>query len=91
MNTSLRLSVDKALVEKARAAASRQGTSLQGLLRGYIALLAGERSGDDLVSDLQDAWKRPDQHTKAHPLPAARGNSREEIYQGRLSRYGRGR
>lgn len=91
MNTNLTLSVDKALVEKARAAASRQGTSLQDLLRGYIALLAGERRGDDLVDELRDAWTRSDQYLKAHPPPATRGHGREEIYQERLSRYGRGR
>jgi predicted HicB family RNase H-like nuclease len=51
---NLTLSVDDKLVEKARQVASRQGTSLQALVRQYIETLAGSREGAPLVERLEE-------------------------------------
>jgi hypothetical protein len=47
MDTKLTVTMDKGLVEKASAAASRQGWDLQDLLRSLITLVAGERPANE--------------------------------------------
>ena len=74
---NLTLSVDEQLVERAREAARKQGSSLQDLVRGYIAQLAGQ--GDDLSTALEQSWKRADLRVAKRPARAA-PLSREELY-----------
>lgn len=78
---NLTLSVDEKTVQKAREVARKQGTSLNALLRKYIASLAGRRTGEQAAEEFRRLWSE------------GRGNSggwkfnREEIYAERLDRY----
>jgi len=67
---NLTLSVDDNLVEKARQVASRQGTSLQALVRQYIETLAGSREGAALVQRLEEQWREADKHLRDGQFPA---------------------
>jgi hypothetical protein len=85
VSTNITLSVDEDAVERAREVARQQGTSLNALIREYIAQLAGKRTGEEI-------WREMEQQFAEAP-----GNSggwkwnREEIYEERLGRYGRKR
>src|SRR5260370_9985104 len=76
---NLTLSVDDNLVEKARQVASRQGTSLQALVRQYIETLAGSREGAALVQRLEEQGREADKHLREHP-PKSYKFDREELY-----------
>ena len=82
---NLTLSVDDKLVEKARQVASRQGTSLQALVRQYIETLAGSREGVALVDRLEEQWREADKHLRDHP-PRNYKFDRDELYEDRLGR-----
>jgi hypothetical protein len=82
---NLTLSVDDKLVEKARQVASRQGTSLQALVRQYIETLAGSREGVALVERLQEHWREADKHLQQHPAKRFKFE-RDELYEDRLGR-----
>jgi hypothetical protein len=86
---NLTLSVDDKLVEKARQVASRQGTSLQALVRQYIETLAGSREGAALVQRLEEQWRAAD---KLLRTSAARNYKfdRGELYEDRVGRRRRG-
>lgn len=77
---NITLSIDEQLVERARAVAREQGTSLNALIREYIELLAGQLGGDTVLEQFQAMWQTP-------------GNSggkrfdREDVYEERMSRY----
>jgi hypothetical protein len=77
---NLTLSIDEQLVERARAVAREQGTSLNALIRAYIESLAGEVSGEAVLEQFQQMWRSP-------------GNSggkrfdRDAIYDERTNRY----
>jgi len=86
---NLTLSVDDKLVEKARQVASRQGTSLQALVRQYIEMLAGSREGVALVDRLEEHWREADKHLRNHP-PKSYKFDREELYEDRVGRRRRG-
>jgi hypothetical protein len=83
------LAVDDKLVEKARQVASRQGTSLQALVRQYIETLAGSREGAALVQRLEEHWREADKHLREHP-PRNSKFDREELYEDRVGRRRRG-
>jgi hypothetical protein len=78
---NLTLSVDEAVVEKARKVAEAQGTSLNALVREYLESLAGKGRGKEVAREMEKFWKE------------SRGNSggwkwnREELYEERLNRY----
>ena len=82
---NLTLSVDDKLVEKARQVASRQGTSLQALVRQYIETLAGSREGAALVERLEEHWEQADKHLRQHPAKRYKFD-RDELYEDRLGR-----
>src|SRR5260370_34276084 len=82
---NLTLSVDDNLVEKARQVASRQGTSLQALVRQYIETLAGSREGAALVQRLEEQGREADKHLREHP-PKSYNVDREELYADRVGR-----
>src|SRR5204862_6049292 len=86
---NLTLSVDDKLVEKARQVASRQGTSLQALVRQYIETLAGSGEGAALVQRLEEQWREADRHLRAHP-PKKYKFDRAELYADRIGRRRRG-
>lgn len=81
MCMNLTLSVDEKIVEKAREVARRQGTSLNELLRRYIASLAGKRTGEEVAADLQRLWAEGTGNSGGWKF------NREEIYAERLNRY----
>jgi len=80
---NLSRSVDDKLVERARRVASRQGTSLQALVRQYIETLAGSREGVALVDRLEEQWREADKHLRDHP-PRNYKFDRDELYEDRL-------
>jgi Family of unknown function (DUF6364) len=82
---NLTLSVDDELVEKARQVASRQGTSLQALVRQYIETLAGSREGVALVERLEEHWREADKHLQRYPAKRYKFE-RDELYGDRLGR-----
>ncbi len=86
---NLTLSVDDKLVEKARQVASRQGTSLQALVRQYIETLAGSREAAAVVDRLEEHWRDADKHLREHP-PKSYKFDREELYEDRVGRRRRG-
>jgi len=49
---NLTISVDGDLLQRARALARRQGTSLNALLRGYLETLVGEQPGEAVADEL---------------------------------------
>jgi len=82
---NLTLSVDDDLVEKARQVASRQGTSLQALIRRYIETLVGSREGAALVEQVEEHWREADKHFREHP-PKSHKFDRDELYEDRVGR-----
>lgn len=74
----------------ARQIASRQGTSLQALIRQYIETLAGSSEGDALVEELHKQWREADKHLQRQPANQSRFN-REDLYEDRIGRGRRGR
>jgi hypothetical protein len=77
---NITLSLDEAMIERAREVARQQGTSLNQLIREYVESLAGQLSGDEVLAEFDAMWKEP-------------GNSggkrfrRDELYDERLARY----
>jgi len=54
---NITISMDDVLVEKARALASRQGTSLQEMLRRYVETLVGADPVDAVVDELMELFE----------------------------------
>lgn len=77
---NLTLSVDEQLVERARAVAREQGTSLNALIREYIELLAGQVEGDTVLEQFQAFWRDPGDS-------GGKRFDRDAIYEERTSRY----
>ena len=77
---NLTLSVDAALVERAREVAREQGTSLNALIRDYIEGLAGRAGGDDILRAFEAMWAEPGNS-------GGKSFKREELYEERLNRY----
>jgi hypothetical protein len=49
---NLTISVDEELLQRARALARKQGTSLNALLRGYLETLVGQQPGEVVADEL---------------------------------------
>jgi hypothetical protein len=52
------LSIDEAVLARVRELAARRGTSLNQMIREYLAELAGERSSQELIDSLDELWGR---------------------------------
>lgn len=87
---NLTLAVDDRVVEKAREVAARQGTSLQALVRQFLETLGGAREGAGLVERLEENWREADKHLAQRRGPRYRFD-REQLYEERVGRKGRGR
>jgi len=78
MSQNLTISVDGDLLQRARALARKQGTSLNALLRGYLENLVGEQPGeavaDELLMLMQDHGGRS----------GGRKIGRDELYEDRV-------
>lgn len=55
---NLTLSVDEQIVERARAAARAQGTSLNALIRQYLESLSGGRGPSEVAAALERLWEQ---------------------------------
>ena len=75
---NLTLSVDDEVVEKARAVARAQGTSLNAMIRKYLESLGGDRDPEALVRKLEKAWKESPGNSGGERW------SREDAYADRL-------
>jgi hypothetical protein len=80
VDVNLTLSIDERIVERARAIAREQGTSLNALIREYLELLAGQASGETVLEQFEEMWRDPG----ASSGPGVR---RDDAYEERLSRY----
>lgn len=77
---NLTLSIDEQLVERARAVAREQGTSLNALIREYIEVLAGQLPGDAVLRQFEAMWDEPGSSS-------GKRFDRDEVYAERTSRY----
>lgn len=80
MLVNLTLSIDDTLVERARAVAREQGTSLNALIREYIEVLAGHGDGETVLAQFEALWKEPGSS-------GGKRFDRDELYEERLGRY----
>jgi len=76
---NLTLSVDEALVERARESARQRGTSLNALIREYIEVLAGN-TGDQALAAFEAMWDQPGKSN-------GKALDRDDVYEERLGRY----
>ncbi len=53
---NLTLSLDEALLDRARKLAARRGISLNQMIRDYLSEVTGERSPEELVEELDSLW-----------------------------------
>lgn len=74
---NLTLSVDSSVLEKAREAARRRGTSVNALIREYLDELAGVRQRRAAVERLRLLWAEGGGHSGGRKI------SRDEAYEGR--------
>jgi hypothetical protein len=75
---NITLSVDEKIVEAARRVAQEQGTSLNELLRRYMASLAGQRPAEDRARALVALFEEQPGDSKGA------GFTRSDAYAGRL-------
>jgi hypothetical protein len=76
---NLTLSIEPALIEKARKFAAAQGISLNDLIRRYLRSVTGECERSVQVERLLESWDAEPGRSGGAPI------SRDEIYQERLS------
>jgi hypothetical protein len=77
---NITLSIEDELVERARAVAREQGTSLNALIREYVELLAGQLDGETILEQFEAMWATPGDST-------GKRFDRDAIYDERTSRY----
>jgi hypothetical protein len=75
---NITISIDDALLERARRLAHQQGTSVQELLRRYLASLVGEASGEEVTRELLDLMEQEGGRSGGAPF------RRADAYEGRL-------
>jgi len=75
---NITLSVDDATAEAARKVAREQGTSLNELVRRFIASLAGQRSPGDLEREILSLFEEQPGDSRGVRI------TREDAYDGRL-------
>ena len=75
---NITLSVDDALLESARAAARKRGTSLNALIREYLEALAGRNPKEEHLKALLKLLREKPGDSGGRKI------KREEAYEGRL-------
>lgn len=75
---NITLSIDEAIVARARDVAEARGTSLNQLIRDHLAQVAGLDDGEALVAALDRSW------ASGRGSAEGRKISREEAYEGRV-------
>ncbi|HVK88693.1 MAG TPA: DUF6364 family protein [Kofleriaceae bacterium] len=83
---NLTLSVDEQTVERARAVAQEQGTSLNALIREFLERLAGRPRGAEIAGELRRLWAQPGARSRSEPYRFRR----EDAYDTRRTGGGRG-
>ena len=73
---NITLSADEKLIEKARAAAAAQGTTLNELIRQYMRQLAGESDGEKVAREWLELVEK-----SAGRSPEGWKFNREEIHE----------
>lgn len=73
-NMNLTVSIDDSVVEKARLVARNQGTSLQNLIRDYLASLTGVSGGAAAAGELLELMASQGGHSGGRKL------TREDAY-----------
>ncbi len=56
VRVNVTLSIDDELLTRVRALASRRGTSLNQMVRDYLAEVAAEQGPDEILSELERLW-----------------------------------
>ena len=78
MRKNITLSVEERLVNRAREVAGRQGRSLNGLIRDFLATLVGEQDGETAADALFSVMD-------AHPGRSGGARiCRDDIYEDRI-------
>ena len=72
------VAIDDRIVERARAIAKSQNTSLQALVRRYLETLTGDSSSQDVADELMALMKTHGGHSGGATF------RREDAYDGRL-------
>jgi len=72
---NLTISVDDAVLEKARKLASRRGTSVEELLRTHLAALVGQSSGEAAADELLELMQMQGGHSGGRRI------KREDAYE----------
>ncbi|HBW19008.1 MAG: DUF6364 family protein [Streptosporangiaceae bacterium] len=75
--TNLTLSVDDQLLQRARIRAMQQGTSVNALVRDYIARLAGQSAAAEGVAEFLEAVSA----AGASSGPGGRAWTRDELHE----------
>ena len=55
---SVTLSLDDALLDRARKLAARRGISLNQMIRDYLSEVTGEPSPEQLIAELDSLWAK---------------------------------
>ena len=71
------ISIDDDLAKRVREAARREGTTLNDLIRRHLEIVAGQRSGPSMVSELRQLWAEHPGHSGGKKI------ARDEAYEGR--------
>ena len=85
--TNLTITVDEQTLKKARMRALEEGTSVNTILRDYLESYAGVKR------ERREAGRRiieSSRESKSGSGPGGRTWTREDLYEERLGRYGRG-
>jgi plasmid stability protein len=80
---NLTLTVDEDVLRRARIRAIQQNTSVNALVREYLASYAGADGAQQAIEEFLELAKR----SKASSGPEGRTWTREEIYEERLGRF----
>ena len=83
--TNLTLSVDDDVLRRARIRALQRGTSVNALVREYLERLAGTSPAAEGVAEFLAITRE----AGASSGPEGRTWTREDLYEERLSKYGR--
>ena len=75
MLVNVTLSIDDDVVARARELASRRGTSVNQLVRDYLAEITSQMTTDEILGELEQLWRSSSGDS------AGRSWTREELYE----------
>jgi hypothetical protein len=78
VGVNITLSVPEEVVERARAVAQAQGTSLNALIRQYLERLGGIRANEEVLQALEEHWASQSGSSGGEPF------RRDDLYAERL-------